>query len=225
MSLKSIRTLSVALLCSLPLLAQAVELDTPEQRFSYTLGFQFGQQLKQEGVKVDAAAFTAAIDDVTRDRALQLSMDQMREALQDGRERLLAEKNQKAEAALVAGSKFLEQNKSKEGVKTLDSGLQYIVLKEGKGESPKPESEVTVNYRGTLVDGTEFDSSYKRGQPSSFKLSGVIPGFREAITRMQPGAKWKVFLPPELGYGPKGAGGMIGPNETLIFEIELLSLK
>lgn len=225
MSLKAIRILPLALIFTLPLLAQAVDLDTPDKRFSYTLGFQFGQQLKDEGVKIDADAFAAAINDVIEDRELQLSMDQMRAAMKDGRDRLLAEKSGKAEAALVAGNKFLEQNKSKKGVKVLDSGLQYIELKAGKGESPAPESEVTVNYRGTLVDGTEFDSSYKRGEPSSFKLNGVIPGFRESITRMQPGAKWKVFLPPELGYGTQGAGGLIGPNETLIFEIELLSFK
>lgn len=104
----------------------------------------------------------------------------------------------------------------------LPSGLQYIVLKAGKGESPKASDKVTIHYRGTLINGKEFDSSYGRGEPSSFALGGVIPGFREAITHMKPGAKWKVFIPSGLGYGSSGAGSTIGPNETLIFEIELL---
>ncbi len=225
MSWNTTKTLTAVLLSTLPLASLAVDLDTPEQRFSYTLGYQFGQQFKQEGVKVDAAAFAAAIEDVTNGKELQLSLEQMREALQQGRAKLLADKEKEAEAALVAGREFLEANKSKPGVKTLESGLQYIVEKEGKGESPKPTSEVTVNYRGTLIDGTEFDSSYKRGKPATFKLTGVIPGFREAITHMKPGAKWKVFMPPELGYGQKGAGGLIGPNQTLIFDVELLSYK
>ena len=107
----------------------------------------------------------------------------------------------------------------------LPSGLQYLELNAGEGESPGAEAEVTVHYRGTLIDGREFDSSYKRGEPASFGLGGVIPGFRESLMLMKPGAKWQVFVPSELGYGAKGAGTNIGPNQALIFEIELISIK
>jgi FKBP-type peptidyl-prolyl cis-trans isomerase len=225
MSLSLKHALSTLLFVAVPFSAQAVELQNQQQKFSYTLGFQFGQQMKKDGIKVDAAAFAAAIDDVLQGKPLQMSLDEMRTALKTGREQMIKEKQQKAEAALEAGKQFLAENAKKPGVKSLPSGLQYTELKAGEGESPKPESTVTVHYRGTLINGKEFDSSYKRGEPTSFKLNSVIPGFREALTHMKPGAKWKIFVPSEMGYGEKGAGGSIGPNETLIFEIELLSYK
>ncbi|HEB95714.1 MAG TPA: FKBP-type peptidyl-prolyl cis-trans isomerase [Sedimenticola thiotaurini] len=216
------RALPLAALAVLPLAVQAAELDTQEKKFSYTLGYQFGQQMKQDGIKVDAAAFAAGIDDVLSGNDLQLSLDEMRAALKAGREALQKEQQQKEQAALAAGKAYREKNAGKEGVVTLPSGLQYKVLREGKGTPPAADAKVTVNYRGTLIDGTEFDSSYKRGKPTTFSLDRVIPGFREAITRMKPGAKWQVVMPPELAYGSKGAGTAIGPNETLLFEIELL---
>jgi len=131
----------------------------------------------------------------------------------------LAEKNKKS------GEAFLEGNKTKEGVKTLPSGLQYKVITEGTGKSPKVTDTVTVNYRGTFIDGTEFDSSYKRGQPATFQVNSVIPGWTEALQLLKEGAKWQLFIPPQLAYGEKGAGGVIGPNTTLIFEVELISVK
>jgi len=204
---------------------RALELDTDQKRFSYVLGFQFGQQMKAEGIKVDGSAFAAAIDDVLQGRSLQMSMDEMRTALQAGREALAREKQTRADAALKAGKDFRAKNKSQKGVVVLPSGLQYIEQRAGEGASPGPDSTVTVHYRGTLIDGKVFDSSYSRGKPASFKLNGVIPGFRESITLMQPGAKWMVFIPSELGYGEKGTGGSIGPNETLIFDIELISVE
>ena len=204
---------------------QAADLNTLEQKFSYALGFQAAQQVKAQGISVDAASFAAGLDDVLKGKPVQLSTDEMRAALETTQQ-LLSEKRQaEAQAALDAGNAFLEENKSKEGVVVLPSGLQYTELKAGEGESPKDDAEVTVHYRGTLIDGQEFDSSYKRGEPTSFGLGGVIPGFKEALMLMKPGAKWKVFIPSELGYGATGGGATIGPNQTLIFEIELISVK
>ncbi|MCB1762343.1 MAG: FKBP-type peptidyl-prolyl cis-trans isomerase [Gammaproteobacteria bacterium] len=219
------RNTLIPLLLSASAFTQAAELESVEQRFSYVLGYQFAQQIRSEGIQVDVAAFTAAIEDVLKSQPLQLSMDEMRAALQSGRQAVIEKKQAEAQAALEAGKAFLEQNKNTAGVVVLPSGLQYIELKAGEGDSPGTDAEVTVHYRGTLIDGREFDSSYTRGEAVSFALNGVIPGFRESLMLMKPGAKWKVFVPPELGYGDKGAGSSIGPNQTLIFEIELLSVK
>jgi len=204
---------------------QAADLNTDAQKFSYVLGFQFGQQMRSEGIEIDVAAFAAAIEDVFKGQPLQMSIEEMRAALQTGQQALMAKKQAEEKAALEAGNAFLEQNKSREGVVVLPSGLQYIELKAGEGASPGADAEVTVHYRGTLIDGQEFDSSYKRGEPTSFGLNGVIPGFRESLMLMKPGAKWLVFVPSEMGYGAKGAGASIGPHQTLIFEIELISVK
>jgi FKBP-type peptidyl-prolyl cis-trans isomerase FklB len=135
------------------------------------------------------------------------------------RTKQLAEKNKKE------GEAFLAANKTKEGIKTLPSGLQYKVIKEGTGKTPTAEDTVVTNYRGTLTDGTEFDSSYKRGQPATFPVKGVIPGWTEALQLMKEGSKWELFIPSNLAYGEQGAGGVIGPNAALIFEIELISVK
>jgi FKBP-type peptidyl-prolyl cis-trans isomerase len=123
------------------------------------------------------------------------------------------------------GAEFLEANKTKEGVVTLPSGLQYKILTEGTGPKPAASDTVVCNYRGTLISGTEFDSSYKRGQPASFPVNGVIKGWTEALQLMPVGSKWQLFVPAELGYGDRGAGGEIGPGATLIFEVELLSIQ
>ncbi|MET0025568.1 MAG: FKBP-type peptidyl-prolyl cis-trans isomerase [Sedimenticola sp.] len=223
-----IRPLAALFLSTLAPLSVAAELTTDEQRFSYTLGYQFAQQLKAQNVQVQGEAFGAALDDVLQGRELQLSIEQMNAAMAKGRQAALAAarqaKQEQGRKAAEAGRKFLAENKTKEGVVELPNGLQYTVLRKGSGESPKASDTVTIHYRGTLISGKEFDSSYNRGEPSSFSLDGVIPGFREAITHMKPGAKWKVFIPSELGYGAGGAGASIGPNETLIFEIELLSV-
>lgn len=130
-----------------------------------------------------------------------------------------------AQTAREKGSAFLEENAKKEGLKSTSSGLQYEVLVEGKGERPKSTDTVTVNYRGTLIDGTEFDSSYKRGEPISFPLNRVIPGWTEGLQLMPVGSKYRLFIPSDLAYGPRGAGGVIGPDETLIFEVELLGIN
>jgi FKBP-type peptidyl-prolyl cis-trans isomerase len=213
----------LAVLLSLPFAAQAVELKTTEQKFGYAVGYNFARQLKAQGVKVDDAALAAAIQDVLQGRSLQMTPEEMKLALQAGREAMEQAAAEEAKRAFEVGDKFLAENKGKEGVVELPSGLQYLVLKKGEGASPTAEDEVTVHYRGTFIDGREFDRS-QEGNPVTFKVNGVIPGFREALTHMQPGAKWQIFVPSALGYGANGAPPTIGPNETLIFEVELVSV-
>lgn len=225
MSLILKNTISTLLLVGASAIVQAADLSTTEQKFSYTLGFQAAQQMKSQGISVDVASFATGLDDVLNAKPVQLSVDEMRAALEATQKVMTEKKQVEAQAALDAGNAFLEENKLKEGVVVLPSGLQYVELKAGEGESPKGDAEVTVHYRGTLINGQEFDSSYNRGEPTSFGLNGVIPGFQEALTLMKPGAKWQVFIPSEIGYGAKGAGANIGPNQTLIFEIELISVK
>ncbi len=206
-------------------IAQAAELKTQEQRFSYALGIQFGQNLKSQNINVDGAAFTAAIVDVMQGNELQLTPQEMTQAMQMAQQAVVKAREERGQAALDAGKKFLEENKKKDGVVVLPSGLQYIELAAGEGDSPKENAKVTVHYKGTLINGTEFDSSYKRGKPTSFRLGGVVKGFREALSRMSAGANWQVFMPSDLAYGPRGAGNKIGPNETLIFDLKLISFE
>lgn len=217
--------ITAAVLATAALSAQAADLESLEQRFSYALGYQFAQQLKQQGVTVDGTAFGAALDDVRAGKATQLTPEQMSEAFRQTKEAMTKSKEQEALAAKQAGEKFLADNGKQEGVVVLPSGLQYQVLQAGDGEKPMAGATVTVHYRGTLVNGQEFDSSYARGEPTSFSLNGVIPGFREGISQMSRGAKWKLFIPSAMGYGETGAPGAIGPNETLIFEVELISFE
>ncbi|WP_275096422.1 FKBP-type peptidyl-prolyl cis-trans isomerase [Sedimenticola hydrogenitrophicus] len=217
--------ITAAVLATAALSVQAAELTSLEQRFSYALGYQFAQQLQQQGVKVEGAAFGAALDDVLGGKTTQLTPQQMSEAFQQTKEAMAKAQEQKSIAAKQAGEEFLAENSKQEGVVVLPSGLQYQVLQAGTGEKPAAGSTVTVHYRGTLISGEEFDSSYARGEPASFSLNGVIPGFREGISQMNQGAKWKLVIPASLGYGETGAPGAIGPNETLIFEVELLSFE
>jgi FKBP-type peptidyl-prolyl cis-trans isomerase len=203
--------------------AHSVELKSAEQRFSYASGYLFIKQMEAQPIKIDAAALSAAIEDVTKNREPQLTMEEMSKAMEDGKQIIAQARAKEAEGALEAEKKFLQENKGKPGVVELESGLQYIELQAGKGEYPQKGSDVTVNYRGTLVDGTEFDSSYSRGQPATFNLDKVIPGFSEALLKMRPGAKWKLFIPSAMAYGARGAPPAIAPNQTLIFEIELIS--
>lgn len=203
----------------------AAELGTLEQRFSYALGQQFAQQLKQQGVTVEGAAFGAAVDDVLKGNPSLMTSEQMGEAFRMKKEVMAKEKAEAALAAKKAGELYLEQNSKKEGVVVLPSGLQYQVIQPGEGDTPPADAEVTVHYRGTLISGEEFDSSYARNEPASFSLKGVIPGFSEGLSLMNTGAKWKLFIPSNLGYGEVGAPGAIGPNEALIFEVQLISIQ
>lgn len=195
------------------------------KRFFEMHGLEFDTTLLEKGfrdgfTKDNAALSEAEIKDVLA--ALQKKLTEKQEA-----ERVEQEKKRVAEGEKnkTEGEAFLGENREREGVKTLPSGLQYKVLQEGTGDAPKASDTVTVHYKGTLVDGTEFDSSYKRGQPATFPVDGVIKGWTEALQLMKEGAKWRIFLPPELAYGETGTpGGPIGPNATLIFEVELISV-
>ena len=225
-----VKMLSVIGLCLVLGQANAAELKTDKQKYSYASGFilanQLAGQLQATGLTdIDADAFAAAMADVLGGREPQLDIQTMKTALDKQRDQIMEQKKQESDAALAKGKAFQEKNKAVEGVTVLENGLQYQVIKAGDGAQPKPTDTVEVHYHGTLVDGSVFDSSVERGSPASFPLDGVIPGFREAITRMKTGGKWKVVLPHELAYGENGAPPKIGPNETLIFEIELLAIQ
>lgn len=195
----------------------------------YSLGADIGKMLKQQGLEVDVQAFTKGFADAMAGVPLALSEEEMRQVLQAFQQDAMAKQQEHRRAEAAANKKaadaFLAENKGKAGVVTLPSGLQYKVLKEGTGATPKETDTVTVHYRGTLIDGTEFDSSYSRGEPATFPVKGVIKGWTEALQHMKVGSKWQLFVPPELAYGERGAGRAIGPNQTLIFEVELLGIE
>ncbi len=204
-------------------------LKTQKDKVSYALGANLGMNLHKESVEVDPAIVLRGLKDALAAGKMLMTDDEARAALMQ----LQAEvRNKQQEKMKVAGemnkkegAEFLEANKTKEGVVTLPSGLQYKVLTEGTGPKPAATDTVVCNYRGTLISGTEFDSSYKRGQPASFPVNGVIKGWTEALQLMPVGSKWQLFVPAELGYGDRGAGADIGPGATLIFEVELLSIQ
>jgi FKBP-type peptidyl-prolyl cis-trans isomerase FklB len=199
-------------------------LSVPE-RYSYAMGVRLGQLLKAQGIaQLDSRAFAAAIDDVLADRPLRLSEAEMQAAIRDQQRAFVEQRAERAQANLAAGRDFLAANAGRSDVVVLPSGLQYRVLESGTGERPRAEDSVRVHYHGTLLDGTVFDSSVERGEPAEFALNGVIPGFREALTQMRVGDRWQVFIPSGLAYGERGAGSAIGPNETLIFELQLLDI-
>ena len=203
---------------------------TEMEKVSYSIGLDIGRNFKQQGLnEVDVDFVVAGIKAILKDEKPVLSDSQVQAVMTSFQAKLSAKRdsarNAQADENKKAGDKFLEENKTKKGVKVTESGLQYLVMEKGKGESPKLTNKVKCHYRGTLLDGTEFDSSHKRGQPAEFPVNGVIKGWTEALQLMKPGAKWKLFIPSDLAYGPRGAGGKIGPNATLIFEIELLEVK
>ncbi len=205
--------------------AMALDLDTDKKRFSYIIGMQIGQQFKNDNVDLDEAAFMAAIKDVAAGVQPQLSQQEMQATMERIQQQREDAAQQQGEKNRLEGEKFLAANKSKSGVKELPSGLQYKVIKAGAGAKPLATDTVEVHYRGTLINGTEFDSSHSRGQPATFPVNGVIMGWQEALQAMQEGAKWQIFVPSDLAYGSRGAGAQIGPNATLIFEVELLDVK
>jgi FKBP-type peptidyl-prolyl cis-trans isomerase FklB len=220
---------SLALLLSFCTPEKKIELKDDKAKESYSVGYQFGQNLKKMQTDLDAEVLSAAIRDALSGKESLLSDEEMHAAVAKLREKSIAAMQasikEQAEKNLADGEKFLAENKTKEGVKTTESGLQYKVLEEGEGPSPKVGDTVTVNYRGTLVDGTQFDSSYDRGEPATFPLTGVIPGWTEALQLMKKGSKWMLYIPPDLAYGERGAGNRIPPNSTLIFEVELISFQ
>lgn len=189
---------------------------------SYSLGVSVANNLKSSGFdEIRSAAISTAFDDVFSENEMKISEEDANVIIQQYFTEMSKRKNQQA---ISQGKEFLEENAQKEGVITTASGLQYQVLVEGQGAMPSAKDEVTVHYHGTLIDGTVFDSSVDRGEPTTFPVNGVISGWQEALQLMKVGSKYKLFIPSDLAYGERGAGGVIGPNSTLIFEVELLSI-
>ena len=222
-------TLSVILLAGTVYAKEKIVLKDVKDKVSYSIGLDIGKNFKSQSIDINPDILVKGIKDAVSESKPLMTDEEIRDTMtnfrnemktkHEDRMREAAEKNKKE------GEAFLAENKTKEGVVTLPSGLQYKVISEGKGDNPKPTDMVTVNYRGTLIDGTEFDSSAKHGhgEPATFKVGGVIPGWTEALQLMKPGSKWQLFVPSSLAYGERGAGGIIGPNATLIFDVELVT--
>ncbi len=225
----SIAVLGILLVATQVGAAEQTVLKSKKDKTSYVIGADLATNLKRESIDVDPDMVLRGMKDVLSGGKTLMTDEEMRATSTALRQEIMEKQAQEikklAEKNKKEGEAFLEANKKKEGVKTLPSGLQYKVITEGTGKSPKATDTVTVNYRGTLVDGTEFDSSYKRGQPATFPVNGVIKGWTEALQLMKEGAKWELFIPPDLAYGERGAGNVIGPDSTLIFEVELISVK
>ena len=205
------------------------KLTTQKDSVSYCIGMDIGKNLKSQSVEVTPEVLARGIKDVLDSSKKVLTEEQAQKVMMEFQKQLMAKHDEKMKVAgeknKKDGEAFLAENKKKEGVVTLPNGLQYKIITAGTGKKPKAEETVTVNYRGTLIDGTEFDSSIKRGQPATFPCHGVIKGWTEALQLMPVGSKWQLFIPSDLAYGAQGAGGVIGPDATLIFEIELLSIS
>jgi len=208
---------------------QEKELKEKKDRISYSIGLDIGRNLKRQPFEVDPELLAQGIRDIFSGGKTLLTEEEQKQTLADLQKELMAKQQEQVRQTMEKnkkeGEEFLAANGKKEGVVTLPSGLQYKVLKAGTGPSPKLTDTVETNYRGTLLDGTEFDSSYKRGQTATFPVSGVIEGWKEAIQKMKVGDKWQLFVPSGLAYGERGAGRDIGANQALIFEVELLGIK
>lgn len=205
-------------------------LNTPKEKASYAIGMNIGKNLKRDSVEIDTAVFYRALKDALAGNKLLLTDEQAKAALTALQSEVRAKEEAKLKVVAVENKKigeaFLAANKTKEGVVTLPSGLEYKIIKEGTGPKPAADDTVLCHYRGSLVDNTEFDSSYKRGEPLKIPVGGVIKGWTEAIQLMPVGSKWQLFIPSDLGYGERGApGSPIGPNSTLVFEVELISIE
>ena len=206
----------------------AVALDTPEQRLSYGVALGLGRNMANDGMTIDVDAFAEGLRDALSGAAQKLSDEDIQAEMVAFQQRINAEREANSQALgqanAAAATVFLTENGAREGVLTTPSGLQYEVLEAGAGASPGADDRVQVHYRGTLLDGTEFDSSYARGEPVVFGVGQVISGWTEALQLMQVGSKYKLFIPSDLAYGAGGAGDLIGPNAALIFEVELLDI-
>jgi len=200
-------------------------LETEKQKLSYTMGQQIGGGIQQDKLDVETESLVLGLTHSLNGDASLLSPAEMQAVIEAFQKEMQEKANEVKDGNADKGIQFLKDNLSTEGVQVLESGLQYIVINQGDGEKPKATDTVDVHYEGTLINGTVFDSSIKRGEPATFPVNGVIPGWQEALQLMEVGTKWKVFIPSTLAYGEQGAGGAIGPNETLIFEMELLEIK
>jgi FKBP-type peptidyl-prolyl cis-trans isomerase FklB len=198
---------------------------TDEQKLSYAMGTYFAMGVAQQNVEIDVPAFIQAIEDVLKQNEPKISMEEMKNIIAQYKETMAKQQSASIAANQKAGDAFLEENKKKEGVIESPTGLQYKIIKEGTGKKPSAESNVTVHYRGTLVDGTVFDSSYDRGEPATLSLAQVIKGWQEAVPMMKTGSKWQIYVPSKLAYGDRAASEVIGPASTLVFDIELISIN
>jgi FKBP-type peptidyl-prolyl cis-trans isomerase FklB len=225
-----ITTLVFFLLLPTALFTQQKEtLQTQKGKVSYSIGVDIGRNMKRQSIEVDLDLLARGIKDGLAEGKCALSDSMMQVTMAAWQKEMMAKMNENQKIAgeknKKEGDAFLAENKKKSGVVTLPSGLQYKILKDGTGKSPKATDTVVTNYRGTLINGKEFDSSYKRGQPATFPVNQVIAAWTEALQKMKVGSKWQLFVPASLGYGENGAGQDIGPNATLIFEVELLDIK
>ena len=225
MKLKMIAVLSILFLVSQVNAEERLVLKNQKEKVSYIIGMDIGNNLKRQSIDIDTNILAKGVKDAFSGSQPLLTEQEIRETMTAFRKEMMAKQEEVAKKNKKDGEVFLAENKKKEGVKTLPSGLQYKVIRVGIGKKPKLTDSVTTHYRGTLINGTEFDSSYRRGQPISFQVNGVIPGWTEALQLMEEGAKWQLFIPSNLAYGERGAGRDIGPNATLVFEIELLSIE
>lgn len=216
--------------------AKPVALETTEQKISYIFGLNIARSFSQQDITLDIESLTLALEDTYGEKEPRLSDADIQEIMQTFQQEqqskmaaMQAERQKEMEMAAeknkADGEKFLAENAEKEGVVTLESGLQYKEITAGTGPKPTAEDTVTVHYRGTLIDGTEFDSSYARNEPATFPLQNVIPGWTEGLQYMSEGSKYELYIPSDLAYGPGGSGPIIGPNSTLVFEVELLKAK
>jgi FKBP-type peptidyl-prolyl cis-trans isomerase FklB len=222
-------SLGAVCIASIGLAQDKTQLKDQKDKASYSIGYDIGETFKKQNVELNPDTLFGGLKDALAGKEAALSKEDREKTLQafqkEMMEKQLAASKEAATKNAAEGEKFLAENKKKDGVKTTASGLQYKVLKEGTGTAPKETDTVITNYKGTLLDGTEFDSSYKRNEPASFPVNRVIKGWTEALQLMKPGAKYQLFIPASLAYGERGAGQLIGPNATLIFEVELLSIK
>jgi FKBP-type peptidyl-prolyl cis-trans isomerase len=202
---------------------------TEKERLSYAIGMNVGSGLRKQDIEVDPNLLLQGLKDALAGGKTQMTDEEVRATFQQLQNSLKAKQEEKmklaAESNKKEGDAFLAANKTKQGVVVLPSGLQYKILTQGTGPKPTPADSVVCNYKGTLINGTEFDSSYKRGEPATFPVTRVIKGWTEALQLMPTGSKWQLFVPPDLAYGERGAGNDIGPNATLVFEVELLSIQ
>jgi FKBP-type peptidyl-prolyl cis-trans isomerase FklB len=217
------------LFCSSQVYGEEAPLKSLKEKASYSIGLNIGNNMKNQSADIDPETFAIGFKDAFFGKEPRLSDTERQNALNQFQKEMMAKAEEKHKDLSAKNQKesekFLAENKKKKGVVTLPSGLQYKVISKGKGEKPKLTDKVTTHYRGTLIDGTEFDSSFSRGEPATFPVNGVIAGWTEALQLMEVGSKWKLFVPASLAYGDRGAGQKIGPNATLIFDVELISIQ
>ncbi len=223
MTLKSLALLPVLL--TAPLMATAADIESEQEQLSYIFGVQVGQGLKAEGMEIDMDAFTAGIEDMLEGNQPQIDQETAQKVVQAYQKKTQQKKAEIAAKKRHESDEFLAKNAKEEGVKVTATGLQYKIIKAGSGQSPTSNDKVVAHYTGKLLDGTVFDSSHDRGEPATFPVSGVIKGWQEALPMMKEGGHWQIVVPANLAYGDQGVGNLIGPNETLMFDIELVSIE